>query len=142
MVLDAKSTRRTKLASTTKGSRSLTLPKSFTRDNGTEESTGFNDVTWSKATIKYMDFINNGLRESSFEKITKKAQEMIISTSRLQTDDSMDVDPIENAQLVDLSDDECTLFYFDLLRMLLTEILIERFGIYVIAARTRIAVIT
>ncbi|KAI0247968.1 hypothetical protein BJV78DRAFT_1285175 [Lactifluus subvellereus] len=111
IVLDAKGTRRTKPLSH-KGNRNLTLPKTFTYDNGTKESISFNAVTWSKATSKYMDFINTELRTSSFKKIIEKAQEVI--ADRLQTDDSdaMDVDSIDDVQLVDLSDEDCKPFVF------------------------------
>jgi hypothetical protein len=85
----------------------LKLPKSITHDNSTEESTGFNDTTWLRATTKYMDFINTTLRTSSFEKIIKKVNELMAST---HTVDSMDVDDIDEVQLIDLSDDECKLF--------------------------------
>ena len=52
MMINSKSMRHTKLI---KGATyNLTLPKSFTYDNGTKQSTAFNDVTWSTATPKYM----------------------------------------------------------------------------------------
>jgi hypothetical protein len=107
MVLDAKGTRRIKPH---KGTRNLTLPKTFTYENGTEESTSFNDATWSKATGKYMEFVNTTLRPSSFDKIVEKAQEILASTGRLRMDDAMDVDSIDDVQLVDLSDDDCKSF--------------------------------
>jgi hypothetical protein len=107
MVLDAKGTRRTKPH---KGNRNLTLPKTFIYENGTEESTSFNDATWSKATSKYMDFISTTLHTSSFDKIVEKAQEIMASTGRLQMDDIMDVDSVDDVQLVDLSDDDCKPF--------------------------------
>lgn len=107
MVLDAKSTRRTKLH--TKSNRNLALPKSFINNNGTEESTSFSDVTWSRATNKYMDFVNKTLRPSSFEKVVEKAREMLASMGRLRTDDAMDVDNLDDVQLVDLSDEDCKL---------------------------------
>jgi hypothetical protein len=90
-----------------KSIRNLKLPKSITHDNSTKESTGFNDTTWSRATTKYMDFINTTLCTSSFEKIIKKVDELMDST---HTVDSMDIDNIDEVQLVDLSDDECKLF--------------------------------
>lgn len=140
MVLDSKSTRRTKPAAGT--TRNLTLPKSFIYDNGTEQSTAFNDVTWSTATTKYMTFVNTSLRLSSFEKIVEKAQKMVVSTGRLQTSDSTDVDNYSNVQLVDLSDDECKPFYFNFFCMQLAESLIEFWDLsYMIAAHTRIAAI-
>ena len=49
---------------------------------------------------------------------------------QFQMDDSMDINPIEDVQLVDLSDDECMLFYFNLLHTLLTEILIEFWNLH------------
>jgi hypothetical protein len=71
---------------------------------------GFNDVTWLKATTKYVNFIKNKLRSSSFEKIINKVEDLMASTRWLQTVDSMDVDDIDDVQLVDLSDDDCKLF--------------------------------
>ena len=106
MVLDAKATKR----KPGKGIRDLKLPKYIIHDNGTEESSGFNDVTWSKATTKYINFVNNKLRPSSFEKIMNKVEDLMASTRRLQTVDSMDVDDIDDIELVDLSDDDCKLF--------------------------------
>ena len=139
MVLDSKSTRRTKPGKGTV--HNLTLPKSFTYDNGSKQSTAFNDVTWSTATTKYMTFVNTSLCLSSFKKIVVKAQEMVVSTGRLQMADSMDIDNYSNIQLVDLSDDECKpLFEFSL--YLLAESLIEFRGLsYMIAAHTHIATI-
>jgi hypothetical protein len=55
MVLDAKAMKR----KPGKGIHDLKLPKYITHDNGTEESSGFNDITWSKATTKYINFVNN-----------------------------------------------------------------------------------
>jgi hypothetical protein len=55
MVLDAKAMKR----KPGKGIHNLKLPKYITHDNGTEESSGFNDITWSKATTKYINFVNN-----------------------------------------------------------------------------------
>jgi hypothetical protein len=106
MVLDAKAIKR----KPGKGVRDLKFSKYIIHDNGTEESSGFNDVTWSKATIKYINFVNNTLRSSSFEKIIKKVEDLMASTRRLQTVDSMDIDDVDDVQLVDLSDDECKLF--------------------------------
>jgi hypothetical protein len=68
-----------------KGIRNLKLLKYITHDNGTEELSGFNDVTWSKATTKYINFVNDKLRSSSFEKIIKKVEDLMASTRRLQT---------------------------------------------------------
>ena len=101
MVLDAKSTRCSK---NTKGYRNLTLPKTFIHDNGADESTSFSDVTWLRATSKYMEFINNTLRESSFDKIIEKAKGMM---AILGMDDVIDVESYEEVQLVDLSDEDC-----------------------------------
>lgn len=101
VVLDAKSTRRSK---NTKGYRNLTLPKTFIHDNGADESTSFSDVTWSRATSKYMEFVNNTLRESSFDKIIEKAKGMM---AILGTDNVIDVESYEEVQLVDLSDEDC-----------------------------------
>ena len=90
-----------------KGNRNLTLPKTFTYDNGTEASTSFNEAAWSKATSKFMDFINTDLRTSSFKKVTKKAQEVVnLYLDWVGDDDSMDVDSMDDVQLVDLSDEE------------------------------------
>ena len=77
MMLDAKSMRCTKLH---KGSHNLTLPKPFIHDNGTKESISFSDVTWSRDTSKYMEFIKTNLHNSTFDKIIEKAQEMMAST--------------------------------------------------------------
>ena len=98
MVLDAKAKKR----KPGKGVRNLKLPKYITHDNGTEELSGFNDVTWLKATTKYINFVNDKLRPSSFEKIINKVEDLMASTHRLQTVDSMDVDDVDDAQLVDL----------------------------------------
>ena len=99
MVLDAKSTRCTK---SVKGSHNLTLPKSFLHYNSTEESTSFSDITWSRATGKYMDFITTGLCKSSFDKIIGKAKEMMASTHQLRMDNALDIDNFDEVQLVDL----------------------------------------
>ena len=107
MVLDAKGTRRT---ISHKNNLNLTLPKTFIHENGTEESTSFNDATWSKATSKYMNFINTTLRSSSFDKIIEKAKEIMDSTGRPRMDDVMDIESIDDVQLVDLSDDDCKPF--------------------------------
>ena len=107
MVLDAKSMRHAKPH--TKSNWNLTLPKSFINNNSTEESTLFNDITWSRATNKYMDFINKTLHPLSFKKVIEKAQEMLASMGRLWTDDAMDIDNLNDVQLVDLSDEDCKL---------------------------------
>ena len=106
MVLDAKATKH----KPGKGIRNLKLPKYIIHDNSTEESSGFNDITWLKATAKYINFVNNKLRSSSFEKIMNKVEDLMASTRWLQTVDSMDVDDIDDIELVDLSDDDCKLF--------------------------------
>jgi hypothetical protein len=79
MVLESKNTRRTRHVGGG-AAHNISLPKTFTYDNGTEESTAFNNVTWSTAMTKYMTFINTSLRSSSFDKIAVKAQEMVVST--------------------------------------------------------------
>jgi hypothetical protein len=79
MVLESKNTRCTRHVGGG-AACNITLPKTFTYDNGTKESTAFNDVTWSTATTKYMTFINTSLCSSSFNKIAAKAQEMVVST--------------------------------------------------------------
>lgn len=110
MVIDAKNTKRTRTSTAiVKGNRSVPLPKYFIRNNGVEESTGFNEATWSAATTKYMSFVNNRLRGSSFDKIIDKAMALVPVVHTGGSDDVMDVDP-DDIQLVDLSDDdECKL---------------------------------
>ena len=106
MVLDAKATK----CKPGKGIHDLKLPKYIIHDNGTEESSGFNDVTWSKATTKYINFVNKKLHSSSFEKIMNKVEDLMASTCQIQTVDSMDVNNIDDIELIDLSDDGCKLF--------------------------------
>ena len=106
MMLDAKSMRCTK---PNKGSHNLTLPKPFIHDNGTKESISFSNVTWSRDTSKYMEFIKTGLQNSSFDKIIEKAQEMMASTYQLQMDNTTIVNDFIDIQLVDLLDEDCKL---------------------------------
>ena len=106
MVLDAKAMK----CKPGKGICDLKFLKYIIHNNGTEESSGFNDVTWLKATTKYINFVNNKLCSSSFEKIMNKVKDLMASTRWLQTVDSMDVDNIDDIELVDLLDDDCKLF--------------------------------
>ena len=96
-VLDAKSTRRTK---SVKGSHNLTLPKLFLHYNGTEESTSFSDIIWSRAARKYMDFITTSLRKSSFNKIIGKAKGMMASTHWLRMDNALNVDNFDEVHFI------------------------------------------
>ena len=56
------------------GHCNFTLPKTFIHNNGTEELTTFSDVTWSRATSKYMEFVTLTLQETSFNKVIEKAR--------------------------------------------------------------------
>ena len=112
MVLNAKSLRCTK--SHTKGHCNFTLPKTFIHDNGTEESTTFSDITWSRATSKYMEFVTTALWETCFDKIIEKARGMMASMHRLQVDNTIDINSYDDVQLVDLSDEDCKFWYINI----------------------------
>lgn len=113
MVLDAKSFKSSKSTTSIKSAaRGFTLPKAFIRENGTGESTSFNEANWGIVTRGYMDVIKNRLRPSSFEKVIKKAKDLTTvgqgGRSRSTADNAMDMDELDTyAQVVDLSDDEC-----------------------------------
>jgi hypothetical protein len=79
-----------------KGVHDLKLLKYITHNNGMEESSGFNDITWLKSTAKYINFINNKLGSSSFNKIINKVKDLMASTHQLQTVDCMDVNDIDD----------------------------------------------
>jgi hypothetical protein len=90
MVLDTKAMK----CKPSKGVCNLKLPKYITHDSGMEESSGFNDIIWSKSTD--INFINNKLCSSSFDKIINKVEDLMASTHWLQTVDSMDIDNIDD----------------------------------------------
>ena len=69
--------------------------------------TTFSNLTWSRATTKYMEFINTTLQETSFDKIIEKAKGMMNSTHRLHMDEAVDVQSYDDVQLVDLLDEDC-----------------------------------
>ena len=112
MVLNAKSLRCTK--SHTKGHCNFTLPKTFIHDNGTEELTTFSNITQSRATSKYMEFVTTTLWETSFDRVIEKARGMMASMHRLQVDNTIDIKSYDDAQLVDLSDEDCKFWYISI----------------------------
>ena len=109
MVLDAKNIRWAK--SHAKGLHNFILPETFINDNGTKESTTFNNLTWSRATTKYIKFVNMTLQETSFGKIIEKAKGMMASMHWLYMDEAVDVKSYDDVQLVGLSDEDCKFQY-------------------------------
>lgn len=87
------------------GKKMVVLPQKFALENGSVETMAFNDTTWGAITRARMDFVNNHLRESSLAKAIEKAKESIAP----HQDMSVDVEENQDVQMVDLSDDECTL---------------------------------
>jgi len=97
MVMDAKPA---------KGNKGMTLPKVMVNDNGTQESTSFNDATWGSIARTRMEFVNNSLRSSSLEKVIQKAKVFMVANhagGSRSTSDAMDIDGTYT-QMVDLSD--------------------------------------
>lgn len=103
MVLDAKSS---------KSNKTISLPKAFTRRDGSTESSAFNEVNWGEVVHKYMLVIDKRLRPSSFEKVITKAKGLAASIgnsaggSRSMAE-GMELDETDPyGQIVDLSDSD------------------------------------
>lgn len=92
-----------KSAKAGKGKKQISLPKFWVLEDGTKESTLFNDATWGAVTRTRMDFVNNNLRESSLAKVISRAKEFVGSSYQ----DTAEAVEDEDLQMVDLSDDEC-----------------------------------
>ena len=94
-----------KNAKASKGKKLLALPKTYILEDGSPESTLFNEATWGAVTHTRMDFIKNKLRPSSLEKVVAKAKELAVPFQGLS--EAIDNEDVE---MVDLSDDECISF--------------------------------
>jgi hypothetical protein len=86
-----------------KGKKQISLPKFWVLEDGTKESTLFNDVTWGAITHARMDFVNNNLHKSSLAKVISRAKDFVSSSYQ----DTAEAVEDEDLQMVDLSDDEC-----------------------------------
>jgi hypothetical protein len=90
----------------TKGNKPVTLPKFMPFDNGNQESTSFNDVTWGATTRARMDFVNCRLRPSSLNNIIQKAKAYMVGNQAGGSRSTMDPDSEDMVDLSD-SDGEC-----------------------------------
>lgn len=83
--------------------KKLALPKVWVLEDGTKESTLFNDQTWGSTSRARMDFVNKSLRESSLAKVISRAKAFVGPSNQ----DAAEVVEDGDQQMVDLSEDEC-----------------------------------
>jgi hypothetical protein len=100
------------LAMYTAGIKNVILPKTLTTESGqlSETSTAFNETVWGAVTRARISQSRTVLRDSSLEKILKKAQDLErVSASGSKTStETRDIDYADrsHAKLQDLSDSE------------------------------------